>query len=65
MKIQTALLNECLITYFTGIMALTNIYAFMLNQRTLVTVCLITHITNIRVLTTYASVDVLSKCSDY
>jgi hypothetical protein len=43
---------DCLTTHFTGIMALTTMYAFMVNQTTLVTVCLITHITQIRALVT-------------
>ena len=52
MNIQTALLTECLIIYFTGIMALTIV--FMLYQNILVTERLITHITNIRALIMYA-----------
>jgi len=38
MNIQTVLLTECLIMYFTGIMALNTTNAFMLYQTTLVTV---------------------------
>jgi len=52
MNIQNALLTECLITYFTGIMALTTAHAFMVYQNNLVTVYLITYVTNIRALTT-------------
>jgi len=58
MNIQTALLTECLITYFTGITALTTIYAFMVYQTNLVTVRLITYFTATRALSTiYALID--------
>jgi hypothetical protein len=48
MTIQTALLTECLIAYFTGIMALTTKYAFMPYQTTFVNAYFIKHITNIK-----------------
>jgi len=52
MNIQNALLTECLITYFTGIMAFTTVCAFMPYQTTLVSVCLITYFTATRALST-------------
>jgi len=43
MNIQTTLLPECLITYFTGIMTLNIMQALMSYKTYLLTECLITH----------------------
>ena len=52
LNIQTTLLPECLITYFTGIMTLTTIHTLMCYQTALLTQCLIIHFTGILTLTT-------------
>ena len=67
MNIQNALLIEYLITYFTGIKALTTIYVFMVYQTTLVTVCFITYFTATPALSTmYALIccymTILTEC---
>ena len=59
MSYKSGLLTECLITYFTGLGVISNMYAYMLYQTTLVTVRLTTHITNIRALNHYVCVYVL------
>jgi hypothetical protein len=51
MSCKTNLSNECFVTCFTAIRALTSMYVCMLYQTTLVTECLITHIKNIWALT--------------
>jgi len=49
---QLSPVNECLITPFTGIRALTTMYALVGYKNAVLIECLITHFTDKRVLTT-------------
>ena len=51
MSYKTALLSECLITYFTAVRALTTVNVLMSYKNTLLTECFITHFTCIWPLT--------------